>query len=72
MQSRVASDIAKIDRDRLTAMTPAERVDFALKLSADGLASYMATHQVDRATAREQIAATRRAGRARSRSAERS
>lgn len=71
MPSRVASDIASIDRSRVLAMTPAERVALVVRLSAEGLASFMATHQVDRETAKERIAATRRAGRPRSVSSER-
>lgn len=63
MRSDVAEAIARMDRERILAMTPGERVDLALRLSADGLAEYVAMHQVDRATAREQIAVTRRAGR---------
>ena len=71
MRSDVAEAVSRVDRERLLALTPAERVEFALRLSAEGLASYMATHQVDMKTARERIAATRRAGRPRSRAAER-
>ena len=70
MRSDVADTIARIDRERILAMTPAERVDFALRLSQEGLAAYMATHQLDLPVARERIAATRRAGRIRSRAAE--
>lgn len=71
MRSQVASDIANADRARALAMTPTERVELVVRLSAEGLASFMATHQVDRATAKERIAATRRAGRPRSVSSER-
>jgi hypothetical protein len=70
MRSAVASAVARIERERLLALTPAGRVALALRLSADGLAAYMRTHQVDLPTARREIAATRRAGRPRSRSAE--
>jgi len=70
MRSNVAEAVSRADRQRLLALTPAERVEFALRLSAEGLAAYMATHQVDMATARARIAATRRAGRPRSLAAE--
>ncbi|MCC7008180.1 MAG: hypothetical protein IT184_05140 [Acidobacteria bacterium] len=70
MHSALASDIARMDRERMLALTPAERVELAMRLSAEGLAAYMAAHEVDLRTARAAIAATRRAGRPRSRSAE--
>jgi hypothetical protein len=60
-----------MDRERIAAMTPDERVALVLRLSREGLASYMTTHQVDLPTARARIGATRRLGRPRSRSAER-
>jgi len=71
MRSRVAGEIAQVDRERVAAMTPDERVALVQKLSREGLESYVAVHQVDRPTARARIGATRRLGRPRSRSAER-
>jgi hypothetical protein len=70
MRSEVAEAVSRIDRQRLLALTPAERVEFSLRLGAEGLSAYMAMHNVDLATARARIAATRRAGRRRSRAAE--
>ena len=70
MRSRVAQEIARFDRERVASMTPAQRVELALRLSDEGLASFMASQNVDRATARSRIAATRRAGRPRSLSSE--
>jgi hypothetical protein len=70
MRSPVASEITRIDRERVAAMTPDERVALVLQLSREGLASYMAVHQIDGPTARARIHATRRLGRPRSRSSE--
>jgi hypothetical protein len=70
MPSRSAAETAREQRERVAAMTPAARVALALRLGDEGLAAYMAQHGVDRRTARAQIAATRRAGRRRSVSAE--
>ena len=44
-------------------MTPDERVTLAVRLGAEGLASYMAVHGVERAVAIARIRATRRIGR---------
>ena len=63
MRSEVALAVAQQQRDELAAMTPAERVALALRLSEAGLASYMATHGVGRRTAIARIRATRRLGR---------
>ena len=71
MRSRVAEEIARSDRERVANMTPAQRIELALRLSDEGLASFMASQNVDRATALARIAATRRAGRPRSVSSER-
>jgi hypothetical protein len=51
-------------------MTPADRVALAVRLGDQGLASYMATHGLDRQTAIARIRATRRLGRRRSASAD--
>jgi len=51
-------------------MTPAERVALAMRLSEEGLASFMALHGVDRRAAIARIKATRRAGRRPSASAD--
>jgi hypothetical protein len=63
VQSRLASDGRRRQLARFAAMTPAERVALATRLGEEGLASYMATHGVDRPTALARIKKTRRAGR---------
>jgi hypothetical protein len=70
MRSAVAHAVSQRQRDELAAMTPAERVALALRLSEEGLASYMATNGVDRHTAITRIRATRRLGRRPSASAD--
>jgi hypothetical protein len=70
MRSAVAHAVSQEQRERLAAMTPAERVALALRLSEEGLASYMATHGVDRQTAITRNRATRRLGRRPSASAD--
>jgi hypothetical protein len=67
--SRVAREFAERRRERLAAMTPAERVALAIRLGEEGLASFMAVHRIDRRTAIARIKATRRIGRRRSTSA---
>jgi hypothetical protein len=51
-------------------MTPAERVALAVRLGEEGIASYMATHGLDRQTAIARIRATRHVGRRPSASAD--
>lgn len=63
MRSRIANAIARERMERFAVMTPGERVRLAVRLSEDGLASYMATHRVDRRAAVTRIKATRRLGR---------
>jgi hypothetical protein len=70
MRSTVARDVSARRLARVAAMTPAERVALAMRLGEEGLASYMATHGVDRRTARTRIKATRRPGRRPSASAD--
>jgi hypothetical protein len=70
MRSAVAHQLCRERRKRLAALSPAERVALALRLSDEGLTSYMATHAVDRQTAIARIKATRRIGRRRSVSAD--
>jgi len=55
---------------RLAAMTPEARVTLVVRLREEGLASFMATHGLDRAAAVARIKATRRLGRRPSRSAD--
>jgi hypothetical protein len=50
-------------------MTPDARVALVIRLREEGLASFMATHGLDRAAAVARIKATRRLGRRPSRSA---
>jgi hypothetical protein len=66
MRSRVAKEASRARRDRLAALTPAERVALAVRMGEDGLDAYMAQHGLDRRTARARIAMTRRVGRRRS------
>lgn len=70
MRSAVAHAVSQEQRERLKAMTPAERVAVAVRLGEEGLASYMATHGIDRHTAIIRIRATRRLGRRPSASAD--
>jgi hypothetical protein len=63
MRSRVADMTARRRAERLAAMTPAHRVGLALQLAEEGLAAFMSTHNVDRATAVMRIKATRHLGR---------
>ena len=70
MYSAVAHAVSQEQRDRLKAMTPAERVALAVRLGEDGLASYMATRGIDRHTAIARIRATRGIGRRPSASAD--
>jgi hypothetical protein len=70
MHSAVAQAVSQEQREQLAAMTPAERVALAVHLSDEGLASYMATHGLDRPTAIARVRATRRLGRRPSASAD--
>lgn len=63
MRSAVAHAVSREQRERLAAMTPAERVALALRMGKEGLASFMATQGVDRQTAVARIRKTRRLGR---------
>lgn len=70
MESRTVND-TNLARERdIARLTPAERVALAARLGEEGLAAYIATHAVDRATAVARIKSARRLGRPRSRSAE--
>ena len=69
MRSKVGREISRSRARRLAAMTPAERIALAQRLGQEGIASYMATHAVDRRTAIARIKATRRLGRRHSPSA---
>ena len=71
MRCAVAQAVSQEQREQLAAMTPAERVALVVvRLSEEGLASYMATHGLDRQTAITRIRATRRVGRRPSASAD--
>ena len=70
MRSRSAAAIAERRAARLAALTPEARVRLAIRLSEDGLASFMATHGLDRRSAVARIKATRRLGRRPSASAD--
>lgn len=70
MRCAVAQAVSQEQREQLAAMTPAERIALVVRLSEEGLASYMATHGLDRQTAIARIRATRRVGRRSSASAD--
>ena len=63
MRSRSATAIDQSRAARIAAFTPDARVRLAIRLSEDGLASFMATHGLDRRSAVARIKATRRLGR---------
>jgi hypothetical protein len=63
MRSNVARAVARSRAEQVARLTPAERIALALRLSREGIAVYMTTHQADRRTATRQIKATRRLGR---------
>ena len=63
MRSRVAAAAANARSRRIARLTPAERIALVVRLAEDGIASYMATHRVDRAMAIKRIKATHRLGR---------
>lgn len=71
VMSSAAAKATRLARlQRLTALTPAERVALALRLGEEGLATFMASQGLDRATARRRIKAMHRLGRRRSSCAE--
>jgi hypothetical protein len=70
MRSRSAAAIAEARAARIAALTPDARVSLAIRLGEDGLASFMAAHQLDRRSAIARIKATRQLGRRPSRSAD--
>ena len=63
MRSEAAADVRQRQFERYAAMTPDERVALALRLGEEGLATYMATHGVDRRTAVARVRVTHRVGR---------
>jgi hypothetical protein len=63
MRSKAAREVSESRARRLTAMSPAEHVALAERLGEEGIASFMATHGVDRPTAIARIKATHRLGR---------
>jgi len=71
VRSKSADEAARERARRIAAMSPAQRVALAERLGEEGIASYMATQGVDRATAIARIKATRRLGRRPSRCADR-
>lgn len=70
MRSRSATAIANARAARLATMTPDARVRLLIRLGDEGLATFMATHRLDRASAVARIKSTRRLGRRPSRSAD--
>jgi hypothetical protein len=69
MRSRVAAAAADARSQRIARLTPAERIAIVVRLAEEGIASYMATHRVDRSIAVKRIKATHRLGRRASASA---
>lgn len=63
MRSKVAEETRKAQQERIMAMTPAERIQLAFKLSEQGLAFYMAGQGVDRKTALQRLHRIRHIGR---------
>ena len=70
MRSRSAAAIAEARATRLAAMTPDARVRLAIRLTEEGVANFMAAHQLDRRAAIARIKATRQLGRRPSKSAD--
>lgn len=71
MKSKVASDLAREQAQRVAALTPAERIALAERLGEESIALYMAAQNVDRRTAVARLEASRRFGRRPSGSADR-
>jgi hypothetical protein len=67
----VADRLRDEDRQRMLAMTPAERLELSLRLGERDLTLYCAAHGVSRADARLQLQRNRQKGRNPSRAAER-
>ena len=71
MRSKVASELAREQAQRVAGLTPAERIALAEQLGEASIALYMATQNVDRRTAIARLEVSRRFGRRRSHSADR-
>ncbi len=69
MRSPTAARLDEQRRARHAALSPAERIALAVKMSEEGLATFMATQQLDRASAIRRIKASHRQGRRLSRAA---
>jgi len=63
MRSKVAEETRRADRERILAMTPAERFELALKLRERGIEIYMDANNVDRETALQRLYRIRHLGR---------
>ncbi|HEY4641335.1 MAG TPA: hypothetical protein VII75_08325 [Thermoanaerobaculia bacterium] len=63
MRSRLAEQLKQEQRERVLAMTPAERLALTERLGRDGLAEFMSANRLDRASAIRAIKQSRRAGR---------
>ena len=63
MKSKVASDLAREQAERLAALAPSERVALAGRLGEQSIARYMAALHADRRTAIAHLEASRRFGR---------
>ena len=59
----MAGDLRRLQRDRLAAMTPAERVELAFRLGERDLDLFCAVQKLPRGLARRLLARTRRLGR---------
>jgi hypothetical protein len=63
MPSAIAREITNRRRARYAAMSPAERVAVSLRLSDEGIRSFMLTQRLDRPAAIARIKALHRLGR---------
>ena len=63
MPSKLAAEVRRRQFERYAAMTPDERVALALRLGEEGLATYSATHGLERRAAIARIRAIHRLGR---------
>lgn len=65
--SRVASQLREESRERLLRMTPAERLEEALRLGQRAIAAYAAAHGLQPGEARRELERAAQAGRSYSR-----
>jgi cell division inhibitor SulA len=61
--SRVAQKLREASRERVLRMTPAERLEEALRLGQRAIADYAAAHGLERDAARRELERAAQAGR---------